>query len=75
MTAEILEKKQSHPQYGCQTLLTTGQIYLNAGHTRNTQHGLNDGLDSLSLSCEEKQDVTHHGFHHIHLKLDSLCIK
>ena len=39
---------------------------------RNTQHGPNDGLDSLHSSCEEKQDVALHGFYHIWLKLDSL---
>ena len=42
---------------------------------RNMQHGLNDGLDSLCSSCEEKQDVAHHGFHHIHLRLDSFHVK
>ena len=73
--AESLKRSSHTHQYGCQTSLTTGQIYLNVGHTRNTQHGPNDGLDSLHLSCEEKQDVTHCGFHHIHLRLDSLHIK
>ena len=65
--ADILEEASHTSQYWCQTLQTTGQIHLHTGHMRNTQHGLNDGLDSPQ--CEEKQDVAYQGFHHIQLKL------
>ena len=67
--ADILEEASYTSQYQCQTLQTTGQIHLHTGHTRNTQHGPNDGLDLLCSIVKKKQDVTYHVFHHIWLKL------
>ena len=46
-SAEILKKKQSHQSKLMSNIADNRPDYLNTGHIRNTQHGLNDGLDSL----------------------------
>ena len=45
-SAEILEKKQSDQSKLMSNISDKRPDYLNTGQMRNTQHGLNDGLDS-----------------------------
>ena len=54
-SAKILKKKQSHQSKLMSNIADNRPDYLNTGHMRNTQHGPNDGLDSLCSSMKKSK--------------------